>query len=223
MEKSEKENKENLLEENKENIKNCIFKLKIRVENGKPVSKTGTGFICNISGIKAFITNNKILNQEFLDNEKRLIIYDYKDDQKEINLELDRYKYTNEEIDFTVIEIIEEDNIKNYLEIDELSNSTNHKNKAICSFQFQDGNELQCSHGEIIDLKDDCFLYSVEPLGDSSGAPILLENSNKIIGLYRAEHNDNKNYGIPINIIFNKINFIKAIYTIKKKILEKKF
>ena len=48
--------------------------------------------------------------------------------KKEIDLELDRYKYTDKDLDFTIKEIIKEDNIKDYLEIDELIDSTDYKN-----------------------------------------------------------------------------------------------
>jgi hypothetical protein len=173
MEEVEKKNKENVVNESNVNnqidllpellnsdIKNCIFKIDFIIENGKkPESKKGIGFICNISNIKAFITNNHILNQEVLDNEKKLIIYNYKDEKKEINLDLDRYKYTDEELDFTVIEIIKEDNIKDYLEIDESIDLTDYKNKKICSLQYEDGDKLQYLHGECLGLKDNCLLY----------------------------------------------------------------
>ncbi len=119
MKKIENINKENIVNEDeviidfdlleelvKSNIKNCVYKLKYTVEkDGKKASKLGSGFTCNISNIKLFITNNHVINREFLDNEKLLIIYNDKDEKKEINLELKRYKYTDEELDFTIIEI----------------------------------------------------------------------------------------------------------------------
>ena len=230
MEKDEKNNKEIVVNDFNDNnqldllpeplktdIKNCIFKIDLRIENGKPVSKTGTGFICKISSIKAFITNNHILNQEFLDNEKKLIIFNYQDEKKEINLELDRYKYTDKDLDFTIIEIIKEDNIKDYLEIDELIDSNDYKNKKICSVKYSDGEKLQYSIGENYGLKDKNLLYSVGKLGISSGSPIILIDNKKIIGLHKVGNNDNENIGIPINLIINKINFIKCVYDIRKE------
>ena len=62
-------------------IKNCVFKLKfkVEVENKQPATKAGTGFFVIFlinpnKCIKAFITNNHVINQEFLNNEKKLII-----------------------------------------------------------------------------------------------------------------------------------------------------
>ena len=194
-------------------IKNCVFKLKLRFENGIPELKIGVGFICNISNIKAFITNYHIISQDFLNNEKRLKIYNYKDEEKEINLELDRYIYTNEELDFTIIEIIKEDNLNNYLEIDD---SCDYKDKRICSLQYLGGDKLQYLKGEISGLKDNYLLYSLDQLDGSSGSPIISINSKKIIGLHKGSYNDNKNnIAIPISLIFNKINFIKGIYNIR--------
>lgn len=122
---------------------------------------------------------------------------------QERNLYEHRYKYTNEELDFTKIEIIKEDNIKNYLKIDIIFDSTDYKNKKICSLQYLGGDKLQYSYGESYKLKDNNLLYSLSPLGSSSGSPIILINNKKIIGLHKVGYNDNKdkkiNIGIPIN------------------------
>ena len=116
-------------------IKNCVFKLKFKVEieNGKSATKLGTGFICNIPNkcIKAFITNNHVINQEFLNNEKKLILYNNKDEIKEINLDLNRYKFTDKDLDFTLIEILDADNISNYLDIDEFIDSVDYNKEKI--------------------------------------------------------------------------------------------
>jgi len=107
-------------------IEDCVFKI-IR-ENEKHEYITGTGFFCNISSknIKALITSNHVLDQIFLENEKKLkyiIDTDNKKYEKEINLEIDRYKNTGVDVDFTIIEILPEDNITNFLEVDKYINS----------------------------------------------------------------------------------------------------
>jgi len=226
MEEVENKNKESLVNEGNinnqldllpEDIKNCVFKIDFTIENGQSESKTGAGFVCNISNIKAFITNNHILSQEFLNNEKKLILYNYKNEQKEINLELDRYKYTDKELDFTIIEIIKEDNFKDFLEIDEYIDSIDYKNKKICSVQYADGGKLKYADGKNFGLKVNYLWYSVGKLGSLAGSPIILIDNKKLIGLHKAERNDNKNIGVPMNLIINKINFIKCIYNIRKE------
>ena len=58
-------------------IEQCICKIKQEIRhNGNIDLKTGTGFFCIPSkDIKIFITNKYILNQEFLNTAKKLIIF----------------------------------------------------------------------------------------------------------------------------------------------------
>ena len=87
----------------------------------------GTGFLCKIpfpdinNMLPVLITNNHIINEEFL-YEKGASISIYTEDNKStktINLN-DRIKYTNKTFGITIIEIKEEDKINNYLELDEI-------------------------------------------------------------------------------------------------------
>jgi hypothetical protein len=59
---------------------------------------------------------------------------------KEINLKKDRYKYINELLDFTIIEILKEENINNYLEI---NNIKYNKNDQIFLFHYPKGEKLK--------------------------------------------------------------------------------
>ena len=98
-------------------VKN-ICKIKIGEEQG-------TGFFCKIpfpdinNMLSVFITNNHIINDKILyeNNSKININIEEENEIKEINLN-NRIKYTNKEYDITIIEIKENDNIKNYLELD---------------------------------------------------------------------------------------------------------
>ena len=86
----------------------CVCKIKQEInKNGNFNLITGTGFFCIIpsKNIKIFLTNNHVLNQEFLDNEKYLIIF-IEEKKREINLKIDRFKFTDKEFDFTIIEIL---------------------------------------------------------------------------------------------------------------------
>jgi hypothetical protein len=124
-------------------IEKCICKICIEVTiNGELKYKYGTGFLCNISekNIKAFITNNHLINKSLLDKEKILKI-EIEEEDKEINLELKRLKITNDDLDYTIIEIIEEDNIKNFLNIDKYIHSKDYINEQIFSTQHPEGEE----------------------------------------------------------------------------------
>ena len=97
-----------------EQIEKNIFKIKI----GK---KQGTGFFCKIpfpdkdNMIPVFITNNHIIN---LKEDKIIIKIKEEKESRIINLN-NRIKYTNKEYDITIIELKENDDIKNYLELDD--------------------------------------------------------------------------------------------------------
>ena len=200
------------------NIDKCVCKIITK-------NKKGTGFFCDVrqKSIKILITNNHVIDKTFLDSEKKLnysITENNTEILKEINLEKERYKYTDEKLDFTIIEILKEDNINNYLEI---NNNIYNINDQIFSFQYPKGGKLKYTHGKIIRKQNDFLIYDVDTRGGSSGSPIILMNNSKIIGLHKGylEDNSNKiNIGISIELIINKINnnnisYIKCTYEIK--------
>lgn len=195
-------------------IQQSICKIYRKVNNSKTIS--GTGFFCSVptKNIKLFITNNHVLDQDFLDNEKKLVYFIY-DDQKEIkreiNLEISRYKFTDVDLDYTVIEILKRDNILYFLKVDKLINSEDYKDQQVFSYEFPGGKNLKYSHGTILKKKDNKFFYSLGTFGGASGSPIILVNNLKVIGLHKAAYKKNSTIklGIPINIIVNKIPFNK--------------
>ena len=117
----------------------CIIKV-----NGR----LGTGFFCKIpfrkQTIKVFMTNYNILNEEDYKENKKLNLSLY--DEKEnviIDLEIKRETYFNKNDNITIIELKEEDNIKNYLELDdnlfEDNIEINYINKSIYVLHYPDG------------------------------------------------------------------------------------
>ena len=124
--------------------------------------KQGTGFFTKIpfpnqsKMLHVLITNNHIINNDILNKENMKINIDIKEEEeiKEIILNK-RMKYTNEEYDITIIEIKEEDNINNYIELDDIIindilNNENYnkeyKNKTIYIIQYPE-NKLSVSYG----------------------------------------------------------------------------
>ena len=209
-------------------IKDCICKIIKETKTlHKLKIKSGTGFFCNVSAknIKLFITNNHILDQKFLDKENKLIYFNYNNEKKEMNLKLNRYKYTDELLDFTIIEVLKEDNITHFLEIDDYIYSKNYKNEQIFTFEFPSQKNLQYSHGKNLGKNGNLFLYSIGTLEGSSGSPILLIKNRKLIGIHKGSYNINKNsqinMGIPIQLIIEKIDYIKCIFNITKDKINK--
>ena len=100
-------------------MKTCVCK--ISTENGQK----GTGFFCKIpfpdfeNLLPILITNNHVIDESILENEKNKVILLLNNDKetKEIQLE-NRIKYTNKEYDITFIELKENDGIIKFLELD---------------------------------------------------------------------------------------------------------
>ena len=132
----------------------------------------GTGFFCKIpfpdknNMLKVLITNNHIINEETLykDNQEISIFIKEEKEIRKLNLN-DRIKYTNnkEIYDITIIEIKEEDEIKNYLELDDNilndiikneNENDNYIDKTFYIIQYPEG-ELSVSYGIITNIFED--------------------------------------------------------------------
>ena len=85
-------------------LEKCICKIYIEIKEENKL-KTGTGFFCDIPSkkMKVLFTNNHVLDEEFIKTQSTLIYYNYKNEKKVINLGLQRFKYTNKELDCTII------------------------------------------------------------------------------------------------------------------------
>ena len=190
-------------------MEKCICKIEID-------SKQGTGFFCQIPFPEAkeydmlpiFITSSNLINRKFLDEEKNKISFDIKKDKpiKSIYLKK-RKKYINEEYGITIIEIKEQDNIKNYLKLDDVilnnilnkKNNINYKryvNKPIYTIQYPKG-DLSLSYGildNINEFEKYNFTHKCITKEGSSGSPILTMD-NKLIGIHNEKINDNPNQG----------------------------
>ena len=217
------------MEDNKENILigypniisyECSKKIIKQMENDickiKIGKEQGTGFFCKIpfpdlnNMLSVFITNNHIINKELLYKENAIIEIDIQDENniRKINLN-NRKKYTNEEYDITIIEIKKEDEINNYLELDDniindiignINRNEKYIDKTIYIIQYPKG-ELSVSYGILDDIYEDKkynFNYKCSTEGGSSGSPILNIN-NKLIGIHKEGYNTKNNKGTFLN------------------------
>ena len=170
--------------------------------------KKGTGFFCKIpfpkkeNMLPILITNNNIIDEDLLNQENIKIELNIKGQEniKEIINTNNRMKYTNKDYDITIIEIKEEDNIKNFLELDDIiidniiNNEDRNKgyiNEKIYIIQNQENN-LSVSYGILNGIYEDkkyIFNSKSNSKCELAGSPILNIN-NKLIGIYK-EGNDN--------------------------------
>ena len=185
----------------------------------------GTGFFCKIPFInnkelKVLITNNHVIKN--LEIEKITISINNDKEIKEIELS-NRIKYTNKEYDITIIEIKEEDEINDYLELDEniMKKGSNklYINNTIYIIQYPRGKRLGVSYGILNGIYEDKeynFNHLCSTEEGSSGSPIINIINNKVIGIHKeAEKNYNKglfiNYAIEDFINKYKNDIIKEL------------
>ena len=204
--------------------------------NGKAI---GTGFFCKIPYeyelIPVLITNYHVIDDNFLKENNKLKIY-VNDDYKIINTNknVNIYSSDSEKYDIMIIKINDEDEIKDYLELDEnifKKNSENfYKDEPIYILHYPNGDKASVSYGtgiETISEYDIKHLCNTE--SGSSGGPILSLLTNKIIGLHKGcihkKGGENQfNIGtflkFPLNEL-NKKNEIKIKIRIDKEDINK--
>ena len=142
----------------------------------------GTGFFTKIkfseNEIRKFlVTNYHVLGEDCL-NDKNIFIKMI--DKKEIYIPMDRPRktYNNKELDVTFIEIIEEDGIKSFLELDnDLEKKEDQieeklKKKSIYIIQYP-RDEICVSYGIINFFNNFNINYFCNTEDGSSGSPIL--------------------------------------------------
>jgi len=200
-------------------MKNNIVKIYLNNES------KGTGFFCRIPYINnkelnVLITNNYVINLEL---DKIIISINNDNEIKEIELK-NRIKYTNKEYDITIIEIKEEDNINNYLEIDEniMKKDKNiiYINNSIYILQYPRSKKLGVSYGILKGIYEDKkynFNHICSTEEGSSGSPIINLINNKVIGIQKESNNQNSyNVGLFLNYAIEDF-----IYNINNKYIIK--
>ena len=205
-------------------MENCICK--IHKDNGA----IGTGFFCEIpfkeNSIKVLITNNHVLNKNEIENNKIININirnkEKEEEIKKIKIDNTRKKYTNKELDVTIIEINEDkDNIHNYIEIDnDINNDMNlnkeeiiinykniYKNESIYILNYMNGENV--SYGLITEINEENGInHKCNTDNGSSGSPILSLKNNKLIGIHYGSPNKYE-YNLGTLIIYAIIEFNK--------------
>lgn len=117
----------------------------------------GTGFFCefndNIPIKKVLFTNNHILNEESIEINKE-IEFEYLKEKRIIKITEDRRKFTNEEYDYTCIEIFDNDEINQFFIIDKsyFDDINLLIDREIFILQYPKGGKLCNSIGKIINI-----------------------------------------------------------------------
>ena len=173
----------------------------------------GTGFFCKIPFpdhnkiLPVLITSSHVINEEFLNKDDAKIVLEIgaEPNIKELNLK-DRIKYANKKYDTTIIEIKAEDNISDFLELDDIIVDDiildNNKNKilvdeSIYILEYVKG-ELNYSTGILSNTDENNKVLLRHTCGTgsgSTGSPILNVKTNRVIGIHLSKVM-NKSYGL---------------------------
>ena len=203
----------------------------------KDDGQKGTGFFSTIpfpdekNLLKVLITNNHVLNENDIKNNKtiKFIMYNKEKNiavEKQIIIDNNRKKLTikkeKEGIDITIIEIKpNKDKKYKFLDIDDKALELNCKRKSIYILHYP-RDKLLVSYGLMKDILDGKKINHYCNTEDgSSGSPILSLNNYKVIGVH---YGGSKNKNIKLNfgsfIKYAKMNFIIEIkVTIKLNII----
>ena len=151
-----------------------------------------TGFFCKIpyyqKEIKVLFTNNHILNEEMI-KLKENIHFVYKLKRKMIEITSKRICLTNQLLDYTIIEIFNDDGIDDFFEIENNNyNDINEifLNEDIAIIQYPKGGPLKIYGGHLKNINDYNIEHTVSTDYGSSGSPIILfERNFEVIGIHR--------------------------------------
>ena len=187
---------------------NCICKIKINEANG-------TGFFCKVSlsennDINFLMTNYHVIDEKYLKENKEInILLNDDNEAKKIDLNIKRMIYYNEEYDTTIIELKEEDNIKEHLELDDniLKDNENifYEKKSIYILHYPNGEDACVSYGILNKINKYDIIHVCSTDCGSSGSPILNLKNNKVIGIHKGspDYTKNFNYGTLLKYPLN--------------------
>jgi len=155
----------------------------------------GTGFFCKIpfgnNITKNFLmTNYHVLNEKYYnENNKINLLINDEDITKIIDLRMNRITYFNKKYDITLIELNENDNINNFLELDDKLFKDNHEiiyeNKSLYILQYPQGKNAAVSYGLLTSIDKFEIKHKCSTENGSSGSPILNLETNKVIGIHK--------------------------------------
>ena len=183
---------------------------KLISDSGTPL---GTGFFCQTKiknkTIKFLLTCNHVLGKSKIQIGSIIQLKD-KDSTKNIKITNNRFVCSNEELDYTCIEIFDNENFDNYFEIDPNINCDNpfeqYIDDSFAIMQSPGDEDVSVAKGKIEEIKNNKnIIHSVSTNDGSSGSPIILSTENlNVIGTHQTNFNDN-NKGVNFKIVLEDL------------------
>ena len=200
----------------------CLINFETEINGITNNNGLGTGFFCNLKSSyipfqKALFTNNHILNRDSISLGKKIkLIYQ----QKSVIIEMTKKRnaFSNEKLDYTCIEIFDEDEITNFFDIDTsvINNKSSLEDQEIFILQFNETKNLLFSSGKILHTKNNIMVHSAVTSRGSSGSPLIRRNRNElnyIVGIHFGTLRDHKYYNLATS-------FDNILNDLKNKIIE---
>ena len=191
----------------------------------KTFESQGSGFLIKLqTGNEDFfclMTNEHVVTKSMIENKNTIRVY-YDNEKEKIDIKLNPNErmieiFTYLDIDLSVVQILFKDRISTQFfllpSIYYMSNYNKLKNENIDIIQYPNG-ELSFSNGKIKEINGFEFSYSASTEYGSSGSPIFLENTDKVIGIHKKRD--------PI-MSLNIGNFIGPIYRYFKDLPKYKY
>ena len=191
-------------------VRKSICKIFYEINN---IPYKGTGFFIILNNyFKCIITNYHVISKDLINIIINIEIYNNK--KIKIILNNNRYYKFDENIDISIIEIKESDDI--IIDIEFLYYDLNYKigyeqylNYDIFTLQYPKGKESYSS-GKIIEIIKNNnkyeFMHNIKTDYGSSGCPIIIPYTLKVIGIHKGGDESLKiNYGSFIGEILNEI------------------
>ena len=180
----------------------------------------GSGFFIrvkyNLKELYCLMTNEHVITREMVFR-KETILISYDCEREDLIIKLDKSKRFIEDfksinIDITIVEILLKDKIdKSLFLLPEINNNENLENANIYIPQFPSGNKLSYSKGSIIGINGYTLTHSASTQPGSSGSPIFLKNSSKVIAIHKQGNTViYENYGDLLYPIIQKLNSDKT-------------
>ena len=196
---------------------------KISYENEKGERGKGSGFFCELMNFPikyALFTNNHVLNESnieigstiYFETCEKTFFGGSNPIKKQIKITENRKVFTNKELDYTCIELLQSDGITNFFRINsqisnfDKTNITKLFKRDIFILQYPKGNELSFSYGKIIYIDNNQIYHTASTESGSSGSPIIIRSKeNYIIGLHFGGFKKNNQFRYNLANLFNSI------------------
>ena len=187
----------------------------------------GTGFfikylIDKIYNYYFLISSAHILTKDMVKEKEKIIIY-FDNEFENLDIELNeniRYirNFKDDEIDASIVQIIYNDNISDSYFLSSEGEYSDDKNKLINKQiyipQYPLGKKLKYARGIINNIKNYELTHSTTTEPGSSGSPLFLKDSIKVIGIHKQSNKTRpENYADLISPIYN---ILQKDYNLKK-------